>query len=196
MHITEVWFVHICNYNYFAYRIIKSRTLSLLKLSSVPNKIIFSLNLKLWTLLQWSRINPSNLFQNSFTCWHLHIQYYYFLSLSNPKGGRECDVWPHTPSTAFWHLPPRKNVINQRLEFGLAPVWYLRVDIRFCFLISSLVFSFCFLPSPLALSVMSFFLLMVHSPAFSPQKILTFFADCSKREIFVQLVEQPGDDSL
>ena len=24
----------------------------------------------------------------------------------------------HTPSTAFRHLPPRKDVVNQRLEFG------------------------------------------------------------------------------
>ena len=66
---------------YFAYRIIKSRTLSLLKLSSIPNKIVFLFNLKLWRLLQWSHINPSNLFQNNFTCWHLHIQCW-ILSLS------------------------------------------------------------------------------------------------------------------
>ena len=55
--------------------------MSLLKLSSVPNKIIFSLNLKLWTLLQWSHINSSNLFQNNFTCCHLHIRCW-ILSLS------------------------------------------------------------------------------------------------------------------
>ena len=24
---------------------------------------------------------------------------------------------PHTPSIAFWHLPPRKDVVNQCLEF-------------------------------------------------------------------------------
>ena len=104
---------------------------------------------------------------------HTLLLFFKIFFSSNPKGGRECDVWPHTPSTTFWHLPPRKDVINQCLEFGLAPVWYLRVVIWFCFLISSLV---CFLPSPLALSVMSFFLLMVHFPAFFPQKILTFFA--------------------
>ena len=66
---------------YFVYRLIKSRTLSLLKLSSVPNKIIFSLNFMFWTLLQWSHINPCDLFQDSFTCWHLHIQCW-ILSLS------------------------------------------------------------------------------------------------------------------
>ena len=24
----------------------------------------------------------------------------------------------HTPSTVFWHLPPKKDVVNQCLEFG------------------------------------------------------------------------------
>ena len=76
-----IFFISATIDKYFAYRIIKSRTLSLLKLSSIPNKIVFSFNLKLWTLLQWSHINPSNLFQNSFTCWHLHIQCW-ILSLS------------------------------------------------------------------------------------------------------------------
>ena len=53
-----------------------------------------------------------------------------------------------------------------------------------------------FLPSPLALSVLSFFLLMVHSPDLFPRKFPKIFSvnTIRDRHFCMALVEQVGDD--
>ena len=53
----------------------------------------------------------------------------------------------------------------------LAPVWNLRTVISFHFTLSSLVF----LPSPITLSVLSFFCLLAHSPELFQESSSIFF---------------------